>query len=72
MKRRLLIELFFTARAFAQERKVEKEERQVEFWMESPDGGSVEVSIGGQSTRTYAAFANGAIWVIQDKAGVNY
>ena len=47
MKRLLLIELFCTARAFAQERKVKKEERQVEFWMESPDGGGVEVSIGG-------------------------
>ena len=38
---------FYKGRLVKDLRKVEKEERQVEFWMESPDGGSVEVSIGG-------------------------
>ena len=69
MKRLLLIALFFTAPAFAQEVEVEKEERQVEIRMESL-GGISGVAAGGGGSSIVSGFADKSIWVVEQTPGL--
>lgn len=62
MKRLLLIALFFTAPAFAQEVEVEKEERQVEIRMESLGGGVEVGAASGSAVVSIASFPDKSVW----------